>query len=181
VNAGCYRILITGLSGSGKSFFAEKLSALGYPAYDADKIYKLSGWFDANGQRHEPPKLLTESFLLGRRFLWSEPVLKTFLEAHRRVLLFGIAHNSKQLSDYFDQIGVLVVESEQVVRNLGQPSSDNAFGKNSQHQVMARADTEAYYHHIPGSWLRLEAREPELLTEELSQKVGFVIPKDRAA
>lgn len=173
------RLLISGPSGSGKSFMASQLAALGYPAFDSDEIPGLAAWYDASGAHVRVPDTFDGEFLKRHRFLWDEAVLSDFLAAQRTSLLLGISHNSADLAHMFDRVFLLTLPVEQVLHNLRSASRTNRFGGTPEHQAMARDDTEAYYQSAPAGWLRLMASSPESLIEQIEQTNGCRIPRSQ--
>ena len=173
-----FHALITGPSGSGKSFLAEALSSLGYPAYDSDTLPGLAHWYDKQGRRVEHPVELDTAFLQTHRYLWDASVLRALLVSRQVCLLFGISHNSAELATLFDYVFVLQLPVDQVLRNLRSNARRNAFGAAPQHQAMARADTELYYRSVPAHWLDLVPGSPAEVISDVERTVGLVIPRD---
>lgn len=170
------RLLITGPSGSGKSYFASALAAMGYPAYDSDTVSGLASWHDQSGRPVEPPGQLDPDFLRGHRYLWDEGVLESFLTSRRVALLFGISHNSQQLTSLFDRVFLLKLPVGRILRNLQSDSRTNAFGKTPEHQAMARDDTTSYYLAAPTEWTRVTPLTPAPLIHAVEQVLTRPIP-----
>jgi hypothetical protein len=165
-------VLVTGPSGSGKSFFARSLYELGYATYDADEIEGLADWYGALGQKVGQPGKLDATFLGAHRYLWSEKVLVAWLDAHRVAVVFGISHNSRDLANRFGLVALLEVPVDAVLGNLARLSRTNAFGREEAHRAMARRDTEDYYRNAPHDWLRLNTRDPAQLIARLEYTTG---------
>jgi hypothetical protein len=170
-------LLITGPSGSGKSFYADQLSKTGYPAFDADAIPGLAKWFDHEGEPVAVPRDLSESFLRQHRYLWDRDILSSFLRLHPVALVFGISHNSEQLAYAFDCVMLLELPVEQVLANLASAGRVNAFGSTPEHRTMARIDTEAYYENAPSNWPRLRPSHRQDLVAAVEATLGHSLPR----
>ncbi len=167
--------LVTGPSGSGKSYFARSLAEMGYPTYDSDEIPHLANWHDRTGQRVQRPVTLSEEFLREHRLLWDFLVLDAWLEGKQEVILFGISHNSRALIGRFAITMLLDVPVEHVLSNLAEESRDNAFGRSPAHQQMARVDTIEFYAQAPEDWPRLNARDPQRLVAQIEAVIGHSV------
>lgn len=149
---------------------------MGYPAYDSDTVPGLASWHDQSGRPVEPPEQLEPDFLVEHRCLWDESVLESFLAARRVALLFGISHNSQQLTSQFDHVFLLKFQVERILRNLRGGDRTNAFGKISSHQAMARADTSSYYRAAPTEWIRVTPHTPVDLVDALEGILACRLP-----
>lgn len=168
-----YHYLITGPSGSGKSYLAAELSKRGYPAFDSDEIPGLASWHrTADCQRAPAPAALTMNFLRQHRVLWDREVLGQWLADHQAGLLFGVSHNSAEQGEQFDRVLLLDVPVDTVLTNLGRQTRANAFGRTREHLEMARTDTAEYYRLAPADWTRLTQRDPIKLVEAIERAVG---------
>src|SRR5580704_8031492 len=99
-------MLITGISGAGKTYCAERLQARGIEAFDADAIAGLGGWYNFSGQKvpTPPDNKLVSDFLHKHDYLWDKDFLAEFLKAHEEVLLFGYAGNIFETTQLFDAL-----------------------------------------------------------------------------
>ena len=81
------RVLITGMSGTGKSAVVRELAARGYPAVDLD-THEWSTWVDA-----DPADPLTPRE--GKDWVWREDSVRKLLSEHQSGTLFvsGCAQN----------------------------------------------------------------------------------------
>jgi hypothetical protein len=86
------RILITGMSGTGKSAVIQELASRGYPAYDLDTP-EWSEWIDA-----APSDGLTP--VQGKDWVWRENRVRELLSGSEEGTLFisGCAENMDRLS-----------------------------------------------------------------------------------
>lgn len=112
------RILITGMSGTGKSAAVRELIARGYLAYDLDTP-EWSHWVDA-----DPSDGLTPA--KGKDWLWREDRVRTLLTEPAEGTLFvsGCAENMKQFFPLFDAIVLLCAPVETIMKRLTARSSD---------------------------------------------------------
>jgi shikimate kinase len=99
------RVLITGMSGTGKSAVVQELAARGYQAHDLDTP-EWSEWIDA-----DPSDVLTPS--QGKDWVWREDRVRALLSAPGDGKLFvsGCAENMRQ---FFALIDVVILLSAPV-------------------------------------------------------------------
>jgi shikimate kinase len=99
------RVLITGMSGTGKSAVIQELAARGYQAYDLDTP-EWSEWIDA-----DPSDALTPS--QGKDWVWRETRVRTLLTESGDGTLFisGCAENMRH---FFPLIEVVILLSAPV-------------------------------------------------------------------
>ena len=119
------KILLTGISGVGKSTLTEALAAKGYKSIDADSN-EYSAWVevprgsDEYGSTVEP----------GRDWVWREDRIETLLATEDTELLFvsGCAANMQGSLAHFDYIILLSAPDAIIVERLA-IRTNNAYGK----------------------------------------------------
>ena len=119
------RILLTGMSGTGKSAVIAELAARGYWAVDLD-TNEFSHWVavasvaDSTGSPVEP----------GRDWVWREDRVQALLAAEAAGPLFvsGCAANMGQFLSQFDAVILLSAPAAVIVTRLASRTS-NAYGK----------------------------------------------------
>jgi broad-specificity NMP kinase len=117
------RILLTGMSGVGKSTVISQLTAHGYKAVDLDDP-AWSQWVDsADG---DGPTALRP----GKDWVWREDRVRSLLETQGRHVLFvsGCAPNQGKFSDRFDAIILLSAPAAVMVHRLTHREGDG-YGK----------------------------------------------------
>lgn len=114
------RVLITGLSGTGKSTVIAELSVRGYKAVDADEP-EWSQWLDLEEDETVEP---------GRDWVWQEDLMQRLLTIEDTELLFvsGCAMNQVKFYRYFDHVILLTVPSDVILNRLA-ARSNNDYGK----------------------------------------------------
>src|SRR5690554_5626952 len=119
------RVLITGLSGTGKSTVIERLSALGYKAIDADSE-EWSMWTD---EVMTPPEL-GPPVEEGRDWVWREDRIAQVLTGEDGDILFlaGCAENMGKFIPRFDHVILLSAPPELMAERL-QTRDNNPYGK----------------------------------------------------
>lgn len=106
------RVLITGMSGTGKSVVIRELAARGYEAYDLDTS-EWSQWIDV-----DPSDSLTPA--QGKDWVWQEDRVRALLLRPRSVPLFvsGCAENMGRLFHLIDEIVLLSAPVVTVMKRL---------------------------------------------------------------
>ena len=124
------RVLITGMSGTGKSTAIAELARRGHRVVDTD----LSAW---SIEVASPDESGTEQ-------LWREDAMDALLARHVTGWLFvaGCASNQGSFYDRFDAVVLLSVPREVMLQRIATRST-NPFGKDAHEQQRILADLEA--------------------------------------
>jgi dephospho-CoA kinase len=114
-------ILVTGMSGVGKSTVLTELARRGYAAVDTDD----EGWIEVI--EGEP--------------LWREPLIKELLDRPRESPLFiqGTVANQGRFYNHFDAIVLLTAPTDVVLQRIDR-RTNNPFGKFAQERAEILAD-----------------------------------------
>lgn len=106
------RVLITGMSGTGKSVVIQELASRGYSAHDLDTP-EWSEWIDT-----APSDGLTP--VQGKDWVWREDRVRELLSGTEEGTLFvsGCAENMKRLFPLIDYIILLSAPVETIVERL---------------------------------------------------------------
>jgi adenylate kinase family enzyme len=124
------RVLITGMSGTGKSTVLAELARRGHRVIDAD----LSAW---STEVASPDGSAAEQ-------LWREDAIDALLAQHvsRSLFVAGCATNQGSFYDRFDAVVLLSVPREVMLQRIATRST-NAFGKGPHERQRILADLEA--------------------------------------
>ncbi|MEO8286157.1 MAG: AAA family ATPase [Chloroflexota bacterium] len=124
------RVLLTGMSGTGKSTLTSALAARGYKAVDAD-TNEWSKWVTAPSglELGDSPVRANEDWV------WREDRISDLLATEDADILFlsGCAENMGQFLPQFDHIVLLSVPGDTIVERL-KIRTNNAYGKHP-HEV----------------------------------------------
>jgi shikimate kinase len=106
------RVLITGMSGTGKSSVIQELAARGYRAYDLDTP-EWSHWVDAASDPLTPAE--------GKDWVWREYRVRRLLSTPKNGTLFisGCAENMGSLFSLIDMVILLSAPVETIMERLG--------------------------------------------------------------
>jgi shikimate kinase len=115
------RVLITGMSGTGKSAVIQELASRGYPAHDLDTS-EWSEWIDV-----APSDALTP--VQGKDWVWQESRVRDLLSRSEEGTLFvsGCAENMGRLFPLIDCIILLSAPVETILERL-ETRSPNGYG-----------------------------------------------------
>jgi dephospho-CoA kinase len=119
------RVLLTGLSGTGKSTLVGALAARGYKAVDAD-CDEFSTW----AKPARDADVFWSPVEVGRDWVWREDRIKDllFIEDADVLFLAGCAENMGQFLPQFDHVVLLHAPADLLVERLSIRTT-NAYGK----------------------------------------------------
>jgi dephospho-CoA kinase len=119
------RILVTGMSGTGKSSVVAELSARGYKAVDADSA-EYSEWVEVSGDT----SALGSPEWGARDWMWREDRIQALLSTEDADVLFvsGCAANMGKFLSRFDHVILLSAPAEVIVERLATRTTNN-YGK----------------------------------------------------
>ncbi|WP_193312862.1 AAA family ATPase [Georgenia subflava] len=105
------RVLVTGMSGTGKSTVLDELQRRGHAVVDTD----YDGWTLPNGT-------------------WDEPRMAKLLADHRDVVVSGTVENQGRFYDRFEHVVLLSAPLEVLLQRL-KTRTNNRYGKSEEETV----------------------------------------------
>lgn len=119
------RILLTGMSGTGKSTLVDALSARGYKAVDAD-CDEFSEWVAVGGDIDTPGSPVE----VDRDWVWRADRIQALLSTEDAEVMFlsGCASNMGQFLPQFNHIVLLSAPADLIVERLS-TRTGNSYGK----------------------------------------------------
>jgi hypothetical protein len=124
-------VLITGLSGAGKSTIAEVLARRGLASLDSDGDPLLARSVDSDGNVAEDLSDPDFAWLARHSWEWDPARLDELIRAAGPVTLYicGGADNELELADRFTQVFLLEMDEPTMLARLDSPSRDNDWGR----------------------------------------------------
>jgi hypothetical protein len=145
-------VLITGLSGAGKSTIAEVLARRGLASIDSDADPLLARSVDSDGNVVEDLSDPDFAWLARHSWEWDPARLDELIRAAGPVTLYvcGGADNELELADRFTRVFLLEMDEATMLARLDSPSRHNDWGR--------IGDTREYLRRrLPGHQDRLRA------------------------
>src|SRR6185437_16331828 len=124
-------VMITGMSGAGKSTIAAVLARRGLVSIDADDDPVLARSVDPAGNVVEDPAVPDFAWLARHSWAWNPTRLDTLIRAAAPATLYvcGGAANELELADRFTQVFLLEMDEPTMLARLDAPSRDNEWGR----------------------------------------------------
>jgi shikimate kinase len=121
-------ILITGLSGTGKTHLYKFFKEKGKNSYDADEA--LGRWVDKKTGKPKTPTKKEEEQARGIDWGWDGRKLNRILKQNNEVYLFGgLSEHTTQFVRLFDKIYYLYAGKELILQRLRSKDRNNDFGR----------------------------------------------------
>ena len=124
-------VLITGMSGAGKSTIAQVLARRGLASLDADGDPLLARSVDCDGNVVEDPSVPDFAWLARHSWAWDPARLDVLIRTAAPATLYvcGGAANELELADRFTQMFLLAMDEPTMLARLDAPSRDNEWGR----------------------------------------------------
>lgn len=127
-------VLVTGVSGAGKTAITGQLREFGYDAVSLDGYPNMCGWTDAGGNPVTRPDQPGLGWLARHNWSWNREALTELIAQKRAsgddlVWLAGVASNTAQLAHLFDLRILLHVTKPVMRQRLHDTARSNDFGR----------------------------------------------------
>ncbi|WP_129665150.1 AAA family ATPase [Phytoactinopolyspora endophytica] len=148
-----FTVLITGVSGSGKSAISRWLAERGREAVSLDGYEGLCMWVDRRGRPVQRPENPTVTWLSAHEWVWNADVLDRLITSasSRQVgvlWLAGNAGNVEQLHGRFDLRILLRIDAATMLARLDNASRGNDFGRIGESRVHLVENFEDIQNHL---------------------------------
>jgi hypothetical protein len=125
-------VLITGMSGAGKSTIAAVLAGRGLASIDTDNDPLLARSVDPSGNVVEDPSVPDFAWLARHSWAWHPARLDELIRAAgpaTTLYVCGGADNELELADRFTRVFLLELDEPTMLARLDAPSRDNDWGR----------------------------------------------------
>lgn len=132
------KILITGMSGVGKSTLCTHLKQIGYTAFDLDDIPNLCKLYHSNGKAVSDDENRVKLNMLEIDYLCDTTALEKHIESQlNHVFYVGYVDNFSEVAKYFDQVFLLTITPEENKRRMSiRTTTDFATDEKTQNELM---------------------------------------------
>lgn len=133
------KILITGMSGVGKSTLCNQFKQLGYNSFDLDDIPGLCKLYHLNGSEVTSEENRVELNMLETDYLCDTATLRTHINNQvGQTFYFGYIDNFAEVARYFDKIILLTITPHENKRRMTiRTTTDFAKEEKTQNELMA--------------------------------------------
>lgn len=123
-------VLVTGVSGSGKTTIAAELAKRGYDARNMDSIEGLCSWVNlANGRSETDNRENDPNWLETHDWLWDEDKLKEILQETDNTFFCGSSGNQRQFYPIFGKVVLLEMDADLIKERVLNNSRDHSYGQ----------------------------------------------------
>jgi adenylate kinase family enzyme len=171
-------VLITGMSGAGKSTIAEVLARRGLTSIDADEDPLLARSVDSAGGVVEDLSVPDFAWLARHSWAWDPARLDELIRTAGPATLYvcGGADNELELADRFTQVFLLEMDEPTMLARLEAPSRDNDWGRvGDTREYLRRKLPEVQDRLRAFGAIPIDARQP------LDQVVGEILSRTLAS
>lgn len=136
------KILVTGMSGVGKSTLCNHIKQLGYNSFDLDDIPGLCKLYHPNGNEVSAEEKHVELNMLETDYLCDANTLGKHVEDQVGLTFyFGYIDNFTEIAKHFDKIILLILTPEENKRRMSiRTSTDFAKDEKTQNEIIAFKD-----------------------------------------
>lgn len=170
------KILITGVSGTGKSTICRKLSSLGYETYDIENINGMFEMF------HKGTKKVFEDYdnsnpehVKNSEWLCNVKKLEDLIKSQKFEIAFycGIASNMKEILSFFDKVVVLQPDSNVLNERLTTREGTNDIGNTQEGRdvVLGWKDWWENEMYKKGAIFINANKSPEIIADEVIKTI----------
>lgn len=123
-------MLITGVSGSGKTTIATELIKLGYDARNMDSIKGLCSWVNLSTGKSEPDnRENAPDWLQTHDWYWDNDKLTKLLGVSKNTFYCGSSGNQAQFYPLFGKVILLKMDAELIKERVLNNSRDHSYGQ----------------------------------------------------
>jgi adenylate kinase family enzyme len=169
-------VIITGISGAGKSTIAAELARRGLTAIDSDEDPWLARFVDRQGAVVEEPETPDLDWLAEHFWSWDPARLDELIRTAGSATLYvcGGADNQMELADRFTHFILLELDELTMLARLDNPERYNAWGRIGDTREFLRSRLHRYHEE-----LRAFGAIPVDATQSVDQVIDAILAHTR--
>ena len=126
-------VLVTGVSGVGKTHIARYMRSKGDKAFDGDIV---GYWIRKKDGKRIKPTAKQFAEISEIDWVWDVKKLKSMLKRSKTMYVFGAPHNLLEVARLFDKVYYMHASKKLILKRLTNEARDNPFGQSAEQRRM---------------------------------------------